>query len=152
MPRYSGSKPEAQSAQGRTSTGRIMQPGDQHPEEWRGDINPDRLAGQNVGPASSGQEKLTRTAYDVKEVHRRLRGFTDDMLKQIPILDEGTRLQQGATYIDLDDPDAREFTGMGDMEVGPDSYIVPKDEVDYQLWNMLIGVENPERIGQASET
>jgi hypothetical protein len=28
---------------------------------------------------------------------------------------------------------------------------VPKSAVGYQLWNRLIGVRNPERIGQASE-
>lgn len=138
-------------AKGQTPPNRLMEPGDQHPDEWRGDLNPNRLAGQNHGPRTARHEKLARTAYDVKPLHRRLHGFTDDMLKQIPVLDTGTRLQQGATYIDLNDPDAREFTATGDMEAGPDTYIVPKDEVDYQLWNMLIGVDNPERIGQASE-
>ncbi|HEV2121888.1 MAG TPA: hypothetical protein VGW38_03815 [Chloroflexota bacterium] len=133
-----------------TPAGPVL-PGEQHPPEWRADLNPNALAGQNFGPATDRDQKLARTAYDVKDVHNRLSGFRDDMLKQIPVLEPGTRLQQGATYIDLNDPAAREFTGMGDMEVRPGSYIVPKSEVDYQLWNMLIGVENPERIGQASE-
>jgi hypothetical protein len=83
-----------------------MQPGEQHPDKWRDDLNPNALAGQNVGPASAEQEKLTRTAYDIKDLHDRLSGFPDDLLKQIPVLEPGTRLQQGATYVDLNDPAA----------------------------------------------
>jgi hypothetical protein len=37
------------------------------------------------------------------------------------------------------------------MEVGPDNWYVPKSEVDYQLWNRLIGVTSPERLGDADE-
>ena len=131
---------------------RIMQPGEQHPQEWRGDLNPDALAGQNVGPSSAEDEKGARTAHDVKELHRRLRGFTDDQLKQIPVLARGTRLEQGATYVDLNDPDAREFTATGEMEAGRDNWYVPKSEVDYQLWNRLIGVEDPDRLAPAARS
>jgi len=28
-----------------------------------------------------------------------------------------------------------------------DDWIVPKSEVDYQLWNKLVGVTNPARTG-----
>ena len=59
---------------------------------------------------------------------------------------EGTRLEQGATYVDLHDPHRREFTATGDMTAGPDNWYVPKDAVDHQLWNRLIGIENPERL------
>ena len=34
---------------------------------------------------------------------------------------------------------------------GPANWYVPKTEVDYQLWNRLIGVHNPERLGLAGE-
>ena len=37
------------------------------------------------------------------------------------------------------------------MMVEPGQWIVPKHGVDYQLWNRLIGVDNPERTGEASE-
>ncbi len=41
---------------------------------------------------------------------------------------------------------------MGGMEVGPDNLYVPKTEVGYQLWNRLTGVNNPERLGEDSES
>jgi len=31
------------------------------------------------------------------------------------------------------------------------NWYVPKASVDYQLWNLLIGVQEPERLGLADE-
>ena len=62
---------------------------------------PKRMAGQNLGLANPHPEQSSRTAYDLKAAHRLLDGITDDGLKQIPVLWEGARLEQGATYIDL---------------------------------------------------
>lgn len=126
------------------------QPGQQHPEEWRRDLNPNARAGQNDG----GDQQLSNapTAYEVKGVHRQFHGFSDDELKRIPIVPSGTRLQQGAVYVDLQDESLSEFKATGDMTVGPGNWYVPKDEVDYQLWNRLIGVTNPERLGNSDDS
>lgn len=132
-------------------TDRSFIPGDQHPEEYRADLNPHPLAGQNVGVERTQQEKNARTAYDVKDVHRQFHGFTDDDLKRIPVLSPGTRLQQGAVYVDLQDEQLQEFTARGDMKANEEQYYVPKSEVDYELWNRLIGIDNPTRTGEADE-
>jgi len=130
-------------------TGNIYKPGEQHPDEWGKDLNPKAMAGQNYGLEGPHPEKNSPlTAFDLKEVHRQLRDFRDDELKQIPVLPAGSRLEQNATYIDLRDPDRQEFTAMSGMEAGPDTWYVPKSEVPYQLWNRLIGVKNPERTGE----
>jgi hypothetical protein len=63
----------------------------------------------------------------------------------------GTRLEQGATYVDLRDPGRGEFTATGGMAAGPDDWYVAKDTVDYQLWNRLIGVRNPEHFGETND-
>lgn len=123
-----------------------------HPEEYRQDLNPNAMAGQNIGRDETQPEKNARTAYDLKPAHRRLADFTDDFLKQITVLHEGSRLQQGATYIDLNDLDRGEFTATGDMQAGPDTWYVPKTEVHYQIWNRLIGVTDPERTGLGNES
>ena len=125
--------------------GSERRPGMQHPEEWRQDLNPDALEPETA--AETG-----RTAYDVKPVHRRFHDLADDELKRIPILPVGMQLKQGSTYIDLraDDPD--EFVATSEMVAGPGQYIVPKAEVDYQLWNRLIGVQEPERLGAADDS
>lgn len=117
-----------------------------HPDEWAGDLEPNHMAGQNIGEAAGEREQGLPTAYDVKEVHRSLRGFSDDDLKSIPVLPEGTRLQQGATYLDLSDSRREEFTATGEMQAGSGKQYVPKDEVPYPLWNRLRGIEDPERL------
>jgi hypothetical protein len=122
-----------------------------HPEKYRQDLNPNAMAGQNIGVAGAHPEKSSRTAYDIKPLHNRLQHLLDDDLKQIRVLPEGARLEQGATYIDLNDLDRGEFTATGDMEVGRDNYYVPKTEVHYLLWNLLVGVDNPERLGTSKE-
>lgn len=124
----------------------IFRPGEQHPETWRNDLNPNRMAGQNLGMANPHPEQTSRTAYDLKDAHRMLEGITDDGLKQIPVLWEGTRLEQGATYIDLRDAHRREFTATGDMAADADHWYVPKAAVDYELWNRLIGLSDPARV------
>jgi hypothetical protein len=130
---------------------KLPRPGEQHSEPWRSDLNPNAMAGQNVGLAGPHPETDARTAYDVKDLHRRLNELADDELKSIPVLPPGSRLEQGATYVDLHEPDCHEFQALGNMEAGRNNWYVPKDQVDYQLWNRLIGVTNPERLGQASE-
>ena len=85
----------------------------------------------------------------MKQLHERLNNFSSEELRRIQVLPAGTRLEQGATYIDLNNLDAGEFTARGDMEVSPEGLYVPKSEVDYQLWNRLVGVDQPERTGEA---
>lgn len=129
---------------------RMPQATQKHPDEWQQDMNPDQMAGQNIGLRHDhGSELPLPTAYDVKDVHRTLReDFQDDELKKIPIVPKGGRLQQGATYLDLRDPERRTFTAMGGMSAEEDNRFIPKDEVPYSLWNRLTGVENPERIAE----
>ena len=59
------------------------------------------------------------------------------------------RLQQGHLP-DLNDPRRGEFTATGDMVAGAENAGVSKSEVDYDLWNRLTGVEEPERLPGAS--
>jgi len=134
-------------------TEKVYDPGDKHPPEYQQDMNPDAAAGINWGRVGPHPEKDDpRTAYDVKEAHRRLADFTDDQLKQIPIMPAGSRLEQDATYIDLAAAVREEFKATSGMSVGPDSLIVPKREVDYQLWNRLRGVTDPARTGSVPGT
>lgn len=120
------------------------------PEQWREDLNPDFEAGQNYGMRGEQNEMPLTPASDIKEVVDLLSGFTEGELNQVPVLPIGGRLEQGATYLDLADPERREFTAMGGMVAGPDHYYVPKDKVGYVLWNRLTGVSNPERLDEGT--
>ena len=107
--------------------------------EWDQDLHPNAMAGQNIGSPSGMDEKGLRTAYDVKPVHRLLSGLADDDLKQIPILAEGSHLQQGATYLDLQGDQQEEFTARGEMVAERGHFYIPKSEVPYPVWNLLTG-------------
>jgi len=131
--------------------GNDPRPGEQHPEEWRRDLNPEPRAGQNVA-GSPIADRGQRTARDYKDVHANLRDMDDDVLRGIAILPEGTRLEQGAVYVDLRDLTAGELKARGDTVAGPGQALVPKQSVDHYTWNWLIGVRNPERLGTASES
>ena len=111
------------------------------------DLHPRHMAGQNIGPVSDEPHRTGRTAYDVRSVHRALRDWPDDELKQVPVLPEGTPLQQGGTYLNLREPGRGEVTAMGGMRAAPGDCWVPKDEVPYPTWNRLRGIDDPERTG-----
>ncbi|BCL39527.1 hypothetical protein [Nostoc sp. MS1] len=63
-------------------------------------------------------------------VENKLPEYTDEELKRITILPVGSRLEQGAKYLDLNDPEHHELTAMGGMEAGTDNLYVPKTEVE----------------------
>ena len=107
------------------------------PIQYRGDLHGNADAGLNRGVAGSHPETDAPTAYDLKGPHLRLQDLPDDDLKQIPVLPQGSTLEQGATYIDLHQPDPGEFTATADMTAGPNNWFVPKDAVPYPLWNRL---------------
>jgi hypothetical protein len=131
-------------------TGKIDHPEDKHPAEYQSDLNLE--AGQGQGDAGPGPAQVgpRRSAFDLKEAHDLLKGFTDDELRRIAVLPEGSRLEPGATYLDLKDPTRRAFTGGATVAADGDHWYVPKAEVDYPLWNRLIGVREPERRDRAS--
>src|SRR5687768_4081403 len=111
-------------------------PGQQHPAEWRDDLNPEPLDGANPGPPAWESTGYV-TAFDRKRTHERMRALADDELKRIPLVPEGVRLEQGATYLDLAADHPRSFTATADLRAGPEHDYVLKSEVDYELWNRL---------------
>jgi hypothetical protein len=130
-------------------TSKIYRPEDKHPEPYQQDLNPDASKGMNWGLAGPHPEKdRPRTAKDVKELHNLLREFQDDELQRIPVLPAGARLESNATYINLREAHPREFTAEGNEELGDEDLVIPKAEVDYQLWNRLTGVIDPARTGK----
>jgi hypothetical protein len=120
---------------------------EKHPEEFRTDLNPNALAGQNIGADAEHPERAGQSLHDIKEAHTRFAEFSADELRRIRVAPPGSRLLQNATYIDLDDPERREFTATGEMEVGDGRLIVAKADTHYELWNRLRRVEDSYRTG-----
>ena len=114
-----------------------------HPDEWQRDLNPNHLSGQNVGQAAHARITEAGTALHLRKRGVRISGLDDEELKAVPVVAEGERLQQGATYVDLEREPRQEFTARGDMEASSGHSYVAKDRVPYELWNRLIGEEKP---------
>jgi hypothetical protein len=134
------------------SKGTETKPQDQikHPQEWQADLNPEHLAGQNIGGAKSRY----RSAAEIKHLTRQLQQFNNDELEQIPILRKGERLQQGAVYLDLASSATEPITATGNMAAGDDHLYVPKAETPYTYWNRLVescrAGENPSDVSNSS--
>lgn len=116
-------------------------------DDFDRDLSPNHLAGQNLGPLTDDTRKAQRTAFDIKPVHRALSDWPDEELKAIPVLEEGTPLRQGASYLNLADASREEITAMGGMRVRSGDAFIPKDAVPYTTWNRLRGIDSPERTG-----
>jgi len=116
------------------------------------DLHPNFLAGQNTGFDGSPEGPGGMMADGIKKIYKLLPDFKDDELRAIPILPLGTRLEQGATYLDLSQRGLGPFHGQANMEVGPDNYYVPKKALDYVTWNRLVGVTDPARLDEAADS
>ncbi len=120
-------------------------------EEAERDLHPGAMAGSKEGSTNQPDSADGQNAVDNKEVQRTHPGLEEAELKRLPIVPEGTRLDQGSTYYDLKHTGRGEFTAMGAMTAGQDNWYVAKNEVDYLLWNRLTGVTEPERLDQAPD-
>ena len=124
---------------------------EQSQADFAHDLNPDENAGTDdvaLNPLSTN----TRNAYDIKKLHNViLADLTDDELKSVQILPAGTRLDQGATYIDLAHLENGEFTATSQLVADSQNYYVSKKETDYVLWNRLNQVDNPARLDMTDE-
>lgn len=120
---------------------------EQHPDEYRADLNPNYRAGNN----DPSYTPRTIPASEITDLVQHQNDLRIDEWKRVPVLLEGERLEQGAVYFDLKHPERGEMKAMGGMEAGPTNWYVPKALVDYELWNLITGIGNPERLGGLTE-
>jgi hypothetical protein len=126
---------------------------EKHPAEWNHDLNPERMAGQNYRGAPVGNDPRARTAADIKALSGKLTEFTHDQLAEIPILPAGTKLKQGAVYLDLREPAPAPLTATAEMVAEETNYYTPKAEVPYEHWNRLVKLLSPAQpANTASQT
>jgi len=107
---------------------------DRSDEEFAADLAP-------ATPASSlhGHADQSVPAADDKMLHERLSDLSSAELARLPIVGQGVQLEQGATYLDLNDQARGPFQVVGKQEAGTGDRYVAKKDVDYELWNHLLG-------------
>jgi hypothetical protein len=99
-------------------------------------------------PVPSGDEPVARLGGHAEEsvpaaADKGLREQLGDLapaeLARLAVLEPGTRLQAGGTYVDLNDAARAPFTALGGHEAGPGDRYVAKRDTDHELWNRLVG-------------
>lgn len=135
-----------QEKEGRGHKSTIKARRSQSSEEYDRDL---RVSRQSGGLDASTPEGYAYSAYDIKVLYGKLGDLTDDEMKNVMVLPTGTRLEQGARYIDLNHLERGEFVGTSDMMAEPENYYVPKKQTDYVLWNRLNQVDNPARLDES---
>ncbi len=118
-------------------------------DDFDDDLRPDNLAGEDHGQGLALEVGLS--AYDVKDLYGTLADLTDDELKQIPIVPVGSRLEQGAKYIDLQHLEQGECVATAGMIAEEGHYYVPKKATGYVLWNHLNQVTMPARLDEGNQ-
>lgn len=117
--------------------------------EFAHDLEVSQRPAESLGLGSATPPGIGYTAQSIKELHSRLADLTNDELKNISIIPTGTRLEEGAQYIDLNQLERGAFTADASMIAQPENYYVAKKATDYVLWNRLNQVENPARLDEA---
>ncbi len=116
--------------------------------DFSDDLEENNLAGEHHGMRDPNIVDYGRSAYDIKELYQPLADLTDDEMKSLVLVAEGSHLEQGAKYIDLDHLEQGEFTATANMIAEAGHHYVPKKEVDYTLWNRLNQVESAARLDE----
>jgi len=65
--------------------------------------------------------------------------MTREDWKRVHLLRPGNRLQTGDKYLDLRDLRRGELVATGEETVSSSSLFVHKNDVDYEIWNRLLG-------------
>ena len=97
-----------------------------------------QLAPSEPSP-TGGHTAESAPAADDKILHRRLHDLTSDELSRLQVLEPGTRLEQGGTYVDLNRLAEGPFKALGGHEANEDTRYIAKRDTDYDLWNRLVG-------------
>ena len=118
--------------------------------DFDNDLHPHNRAGQN----NSQDNNEGRSAFLLKEnestLHPRLQRLPDQELKRIPVLDTGTRLQEGAAYLDLRNLDNGAFQGMNNRTVTGTDAFVAKSHLDHEQFAYLTGATTVAQLGRFS--
>lgn len=106
---------------------------DRSDEEFAEDLVP-------AAPANELRSHVDESspAAEDKEVREQLPELAHDLLGRLSIVNTGTRLDQGGTYLDLNAREQGPFTALGGQEAEANNRYVSKKDTDYELWNMLI--------------
>src|SRR4051794_7696761 len=120
-------------------------PATEAPDEFEADL-------QRVEDPLPGHAGEVRPVWEDKDLHVLPDDLDPAELDRLAVLEPGTRLEQGSTYLDLDELRRGPFTAMGGDEVRPGHRVVAKRETDHELWNRLLELAGREESAPPGRT
>ena len=105
----------------------------------------EQLAPRETSP-SGGHVAESAPAADDKVLHNRLPELTSDELSRLQVLESGTQLEQGGTYVDLNRLEEGPFKALGGHEATHNNRYIAKRDTDYELWNRLAGEASDPKV------
>ena len=104
----------------------------------------EQLAPDTATADPGGHVDESESASDDKALRNRLTQLDAGDLARLAVLEPGVLLEQGSTYLDLNDLSRGPFKAIGGQEASPDHRYVAKRDTDYELWNRLAGDRDAE--------
>ena len=102
-------------------------------------LSPEELSARAMVAATPGHTDESAPAVADKGLHEQLPDLNNDELARLSVLSPGTPLDQGGTYLDLNDLGRGPFKAIGGQEAEAGARLVAKRDTDYELWNRLTG-------------
>ena len=112
------------------------------PEPETGDFDSD-LGSPAETSTGGGHADESSAATADKRLQGRLQELSADELSRLSVLEEGARLDQGSTYLDLNHLERGPFKAIGGQAAEPGNRYVSKHDTDHELWNRLVGDQEP---------
>ncbi len=110
----------------------------------------EQLAPVDADQIGGHVDESTSAAAD-KVLHKQLRALDNDELARLAVLEPGTRLDQGATYLDLNRLQDGPFKALGGHEAAATDRYIAKRDTEYELWNRLVGDDREPEIERPDE-
>ncbi|MEJ7838977.1 MAG: hypothetical protein WKF81_09185 [Thermomicrobiales bacterium] len=83
------------------------------------------------------QNEASTTAADNHDLVGQIHELSKEELATLSILDPETQLEQGSTYLNLEDQSRTPFTAVGGKIAGNMGQVVAKKATDHEVWNKL---------------
>ena len=110
---------------------------------------------EQMAPETTGQPgghaDETNPAVEDKVLRHTLSGLDNDELARLAVVEPGTQLEQGGTYLNLNQVEKGPFKSLGGHAASASERLIAKRDTDYLIWNRLVGQYAEPDIERPSE-
>ncbi len=102
-------------------------------------LSPRELSARAMASGTLGHADESESGVADKGLHEMLPALDNAELARLSVLVPGTPLDQGGTYLDLNDLSRGPFKAIGGQEAAGGARLIAKRDTDYEIWNRLAG-------------